>query len=217
MTRACHGSRMAKCRNRWRRGRRREKIRAMAELTRVVDELAGRLIRLRWLEPADVDVIREGDRDSDGSRRAGSTHLPYPAFAQRKWWEEDLAKPVEDDSAHLAIETLDGVVVGTIGVARPDRRNGVFGYGIRILAPHGRNGYGTEAVILLLRFYFAELRYQKCDTVVYAFNDASLEFHGRLGFQVEGRRRRGVFTQGFYLDVVLVGRTREEFAERLGL
>jgi Acetyltransferase (GNAT) domain len=128
---------------RWRRVWGREKTRAMSEVEPVVDELAGRLVRLRGLEPADVDVIREGDRDSEGVRRAGATHLPYPAFAQRKWWEEDLAKRVEDDSAHLAIETLDGMFVGSIGVGRPDRRNGVFGYGIGILAPHRGKGYGT--------------------------------------------------------------------------
>jgi RimJ/RimL family protein N-acetyltransferase len=104
-----------------------------------------------------------------------------------------------------------------MGVGRADRRNRVFSYGIALGLPHRRQGYGTEAVVLLLRFYFAELNYQKCDTTVYAFNESSLAFHERLGFQVEGTCRRNIFTRGRYHDVVLVAMTREEFDAHHGL
>lgn len=81
-----------------------------------------------------------------------------------------------------AIETLDGTLVGWVNVARTDRRNGLFTYAIGVGREHWRKGYGTEAVLMMLRFYFAELAYRKVETKVYAFNEASLRFHDELGF-----------------------------------
>jgi RimJ/RimL family protein N-acetyltransferase len=91
---------------------------------------------------------------------------------------------------------------------------GRFSHGLAIGAGHRRQGFGTEAVGLLLRFYFGELRYQKCDTSIYGFNDASLAMHEKLGFQIEGRVRRAVFARGEYHDELIVGITADEFFER---
>jgi RimJ/RimL family protein N-acetyltransferase len=181
------------------------------------NDLAGRLVRLRAPEPEDLDAFRAFDLDSQGARQWGQTELPISRDAQRRWSEEDAAKRPTGDATRLAVETLAGAVVGSISVDRADRRHGVFSYGIGLGAEHRGKGYGSEALVLLLRFYFAELGYQKCDTGIYAFNEGSLRFHERLGFVVEGRRRRSVFTQGEYRDVVLVGITREEFASLHGL
>jgi RimJ/RimL family protein N-acetyltransferase len=67
-------------------------------------------------------------------------------------------------------------------------------------------------VNLVLRYYFRELRYQKCTVQVYDFNDASIALHERLGFQREGRMRRMGYTEGRHFDVLLYGITAEEFA-----
>ncbi len=151
--------------------------------------------------------------DTDVDRRVGSTHLPSSRAAFERRLEE-ATKPTDDDSVVLAIETLDGTLVGGMSVGQADRRNRVFSFGIGIRREHWRRGYATEALELLLRFYFAELGYQKVETGVYEFNEPSLRFHEAFGFEVEGRRRRAVFTQGEYHDVVLFGMTVEEFESR---
>ncbi len=181
------------------------------------NELAGKLVRLRAPEPDDLDTFRVFNLDSQGARQWGQTELPVSREAQRHWSEEDASKRPAGDTTRLVIETLAGDVVGSVSVDMADRRNGVFSYGIAIGSEHRGKGFGSEALVLLLRFYFAELGYQKCDTGIYAFNDGSLRFHERHGFAVEGRRRRGVYTEGEYHDVVLVGITREEFDSRHGL
>lgn len=183
---------------------------------RTLNELAGALIRLRAPEPEDLDVFREFDLDSEGSRRWGATHLPVSRDAQRRWYEEDCSRgrtttghgwpsrPMpENSSGALPSVWTTG---GTACFPTPSARN-----------PARGKGYGTEAIVLLLRFYFAELGCQKCDTVIYAFNEGSMRFHERLGFVVEVRRRRGVCTQGQHHDAVKIGMTREEFDARHGL
>jgi RimJ/RimL family protein N-acetyltransferase len=77
-----------------------------------------------------------------------------------------------------------------------------------------RRGYAAEAITIVLRYYFEELRYQKAFVGVYSFNEASLGLFARLGFVQEGRQRRMVFTRGRYFDMVWLGMTAEEFAAR---
>ncbi|MDQ3640710.1 MAG: GNAT family N-acetyltransferase [Actinomycetota bacterium] len=178
------------------------------------NEFEGTLVRLRAVEPEDADVWYASGLDTETDRRGGFTHLPSSRSAYRERAME-ASKAPEGDSVSLMIETLDGVVVGGLGVGG-NRRTRVFDYGIGVGREHWRKGYGTEALQLLFRFYFLELGYQKVETGVYAFNEPSLRFHETFGFAVEGRRRRAVFTRGEYHDVVLFGMTCEEFMTRHG-
>ncbi len=83
---------------------------------------------------------------------------------------------------------------GTINTHSCDPRHGTFGYGLAIAREHWRKGYASEAICLVLAYYFRELRYQKVTAHVYAFNEASIRLHEKLGFQLEGRLRRMIFT-----------------------
>lgn len=49
---------------------------------------------------------------------------------------------------------------------------------------------------IVLRYYFHELRCQKATVIVYAFNERSKQLHEGLGFRLEGRLRRTVYTNG---------------------
>ena len=180
-----------------------------------LDELAGTLVRLRPPRLDDLDAFHRF-RDSDGERRAGQTQLPRTLEQSRQRLEDLVRSKREGDATFLVVETRDGDVAGSMSVGRADRRNGVFSYGIALFPPYRRKGFATEAVLLLLRFYYEELGYHRCESEVYAFNDPSLAFHEKLGFVVEGRRRRAIFTQGAYHDAVTIGLLREEFDERHG-
>jgi RimJ/RimL family protein N-acetyltransferase len=179
-----------------------------------LDELAGEKVRLRGLRVEDGAAFLAMDRDTDGARRWGETNLPRTDDRARAWLEEQVSKVRTDDTSFLVIERLDDVVVGSMSVGRASARHGRFSYGLGLGHEHRRQGFGSEAITLLLRFYFGELRYAKCDTSVYDFNEASLRLHERLGFQVEGRIRQAIFTSGEYHDEIIVGITADEFFRR---
>ena len=107
-------------------------------------------------------------------------------------------------------------MVGDISTNHCDPRVGHLHYGVNIGRGHRRKGYASEAILLVLRYYFEELRYQKVTTTLYSFNDATIALHERLGFQQEGRIRRSIFTRGAYYDELLVGMTVEEFSAQHG-
>jgi len=75
-----------------------------------------------------------------------------------------------------------------------------------------RQGYASEAIRIVLRYYFFERRYQKANVSIFEFNEGSVVLHQKLGFQPEGRLRRTVFSNGRFWDELLFGITIEEFS-----
>ncbi|MBV8857405.1 MAG: GNAT family N-acetyltransferase [Acidobacteria bacterium] len=55
-------------------------------------------------------------------------------------------------------------------------------------------------MLLVLKYYFEELRYQKCLVTVHSDNPASVALHAGLGFVREGTLRRMVYTGGQFYD-----------------
>lgn len=170
----------------------------------------GDKVRLRAIEPEDWETFSQFELDSELARLAGSTRFPRSRAAAREWAEE-ASKRSNGDRIDLVIETINGTAIGAISVREADRRHGVFSYAIAIAQEHRRKGYGTQAVWLLLRHYFRELRYNKVEVGIYSFNEESIYFHESLGFQHEGRRRQSHYSEGRYYDMVLMGMTVQEF------
>jgi RimJ/RimL family protein N-acetyltransferase len=171
----------------------------------------GQQVRLRGVEPSDASHFLRWNLDSERARRLDFLWPPQSEAAVRAWVEAQSLKRLENDAYHWVIENLAGEPVGTLSTHDCQPRHGTFSYGIDVAAEHRCRGYASEAIRLVLRYYFHQLRYQKVTVAVHADNLASLALHARLGFVREGTLRRMVFTNGAYCDVVWWGLTREEF------
>jgi len=78
-------------------------------------------------------------------------------------------------------------------------------------ADRGR-GVGSEAVGLLLRFAFDDLNLQRVQLHVFADNAAAIRVYEKAGFVREGVLRQAAHIGGKYVDVVLMGILREDYA-----
>jgi len=172
----------------------------------------GGTIRLRAVAVDDWPAFEAWERDDESNRRSYMIPFPRSAEATRKWVEDAATREYGGDLFRWVIERHDGVPVGTINTHTCDARNGTFSVGLAIGQGHRGHGYAGQAIRLVLRFYFEELRYQKVNAHVYGFNDASRRLHERLGFQLEGRIRRMIYSMGTYHDTLVFGLTAEEFA-----
>ena len=171
----------------------------------------GKAVRLRAVEPEDWQHFFEWQADTYFDRATYHIDFPQSREAARKWTANLATAEVKNDEYRWVIENLDGEFVGTLNTHSCDPRNGTFQYGIAIRREHWRRGYATEAIALVLRYFFHELRYQKVNVHIYDFSEDSLALHRRLGFTEEGRMRRMGHTEGRYYDWVLMGMTGEEF------
>jgi RimJ/RimL family protein N-acetyltransferase len=177
----------------------------------------GERVRLRAIEPSDWAAYFSWNQDDEQARGVSSIPFPQSAEAVRQWAQQEATRKPEEDAFRFVIENEAGEVVGDLTTHHCDARVGSFSYGITIRRERRRNGYAAQAIALVLRYYFRELRYQKATVSVYSFNEASVRLHESLGFQLEGRIRRTVFTDGQYGDELVYGMTAEEFSRSNGV
>lgn len=172
----------------------------------------GHRLRLRAVEVDDWKTFYEWDKDSEGGRLMDYVWFPSSQESVRRWTEEEATSEARGDRFRFQMEALDGgALVGTVNTHSTEPRDGTFSYGLAVLPAHQRKGYAREAIALVLRHFFHELRYQKVNVTVYAYNAPSIALHERMGFALEGRLRRHKYSGGAYHDVLLYGMTREEF------
>lgn len=171
----------------------------------------GEKIKLRPVKYEDWQMQFEEDNDSEGLR-ALEPGIELPKNEEiRKDRIEKIINNKSENTLWFSIENMNGEYVGSTNIHNRDERNGTFSIMVRIFRSYRGRGYADEALKIVLRYGFHELRYQKVNSETVDFNTASINLHKSLGFKEEGRRRRCVFTGGKYYDEVLFGMTREEF------
>jgi RimJ/RimL family protein N-acetyltransferase len=167
---------------------------------------------LRAVEPGDAEFFHQWNQDTNTARLLYWVPFPESLEAAKQWAQQNATRHSDNDEFFWVIETLQGEFAGTISTHYANRRNGNFKYGIGILEAHRRKGYAIQAIELVLRYYFKELRYRKALAEVYSFNEPSIQLHERAGFTLEGRLRDMIYTEGRFHDLLVFGILAEEFA-----
>lgn len=173
--------------------------------------LNGRLVRLRAIEPTDIDRVYEWINDREVARFLMARY-PMSRSDEEKWIEESSGNNGFGRDVRLAIETLDGVHIGTIGLhaLRPEDRCAELGIMIGDKS-YWANGYGTDAILTLLRFAFYQMNLHRVSLGVFPFNQRGLACYRKCGFVEEGRHRDEIYRDGRYWDIVRMGILRDEF------
>jgi RimJ/RimL family protein N-acetyltransferase len=112
----------------------------------------------------------------------------------------------------LAIETKDGIHIGNLGLhdPHPEHRSATLGILIGE-KDYWSNGYGTDAIVTLLRFGFGEMNLHRVTLHVFEFNERAIACYKKCGFQIEGTLRQHYYGEGRYWDVIVMGVLRDDF------
>ncbi|MFC0190058.1 GNAT family N-acetyltransferase [Fictibacillus aquaticus] len=173
----------------------------------------GKLVRLRPIQHSDWKYFHKDSLDSEISRLNDAIYGPRSEEGTKRWTESEAEKGWDGHNFRMAVENFDGELVGSISTDKCDPRNGTFSYGVSIFRDHWKNGYASDSIKIVLRYFFNELRYQKATAYVYSFNEGSIQMHNRIGFTQEGCLRNMIYTQGKYYDLLVFGLTDEEFEQ----
>ena len=176
----------------------------------------GSRIRLRAVESGDAEAHYRFNLSDD----SGMLDQLYPPGSLARVQEQASRTTLagfDNQMFAFQMESIEtGELVGGIATHDCDPRSGLVSYGLWVFDGHRGQGFAKEAICLVLRYYFQELRYQKANVAVYDINEPSKRLHEALGFQVEARLRRSVYTKGEFSDLLWFGMTVEEFRERHG-
>lgn len=74
------------------------------------------------------------------------------------------------------------------------------------------HGFGTQAVQLLLDFAFKDLNLRRVYLHVFANNIPAIRIYEKKGFKNEGLLRQAAYVDGAYMDVMVMGILRDEYA-----
>lgn len=173
------------------------------------DLWADEVVRLTALDPAEAEIVARWSRDTEYHRLSDNDcAYPQPAKKAREWLERD-----SDHRFNFLIRTrTDDRLIGGIGLWIESWAHGEAWVGIGIgERDYWGNGYGTEAMRLILRFAFDELNLQRVSLGVYAYNPRAIRSYEKAGFRREGVVRGDCHRDGQHWDSVFMGILREEW------
>ena len=118
----------------------------------------------------------------------------------------------QPNQINFSVETTDGRLIGLLFITRISTQHrhcdlGVVAIGER---EYWDKGYGTEMVLLALRFCFREVRMQQVHIVTAEFNERARRCYGRI-FPHEQRHRRWAWHEDRFWDEVYFDIVEEEF------
>jgi len=176
-------------------------------------DLAGERVMLRRFQPADVAEF-VAYRSSPAVARYQSWDAPYPREEGERFVRE-IARDHPDTAGEwfqfaVALRGT-GQLIGDCA-AMPhadDPRQCTIGFTI---APgHQGRGYGTEAVRLLLSYFFTARGKHRVIAYCDARNAASAALLERLGMRREGHLRQSTWAKGEWTDDLLYALLRDEW------
>lgn len=178
--------------------------------------MQGKKVRIRALEKKDLDFVMEWVNDPEITKNLSSLFLYPTSKEQEEKWLENIRNFEATDKV-FAIETLEGVYLGNIGLHRINWKDRNAEVGIVIGKKEDWDkGYGTDAVLTLLDFAFNRMNLHRIYLRVWDFNLRAIKSYEKCGFKKEGILREGHFDNGKYHDVVMMGILKEEFNSKPG-
>jgi RimJ/RimL family protein N-acetyltransferase len=172
--------------------------------------LEGKLVRLRPLEPEDLEHAYTWMNDPEVTYFLGMRY-PISRVEEDRWLREASANNFAS-GVRLAIETKEGVLIGSIDLRNTSPEDRRAGLGIVIGEPeYWSKGYGADAIMTVLRFAFHQMNLNRVFLEAFESNERALACYRKSGFREEGRLRQDRFKHGRYWDTIVMGVLREEF------
>ncbi|MEX2247483.1 MAG: GNAT family protein [Dehalococcoidia bacterium] len=173
--------------------------------------IEGKIVNLRAREMTDLANFTRWINDTEVTRHL-SMRYQMSLLAEEKWLSELVSQPMAYDRVAFSIDTKDGVHIGSLNyhIIVPEERKASLGIMIGE-KEYWAKGYGTDAIVTLLRFGFDEMNLNRVELRVFADNARAIACYRKCGFVEEGRLRQDRFARGEYTDTHIMGILRDEF------
>ena len=171
-------------------------------------KLIGNRIYLSPRTSEDAEIFTEWLNDFETTDYIGQSGKLYTLASEKKFLEDNYSP-----EATFVIVTLDeDKMIGTVSLEKIDHQNRNAVLGIFIGDKNYRNnGYGTEAIKLILDYGFNYLNLNNIKLDLMEFNERALKCYKKCGFKEYGRRRKCKFVNGKYYDNIEMDILAEEF------
>ena len=172
----------------------------------MADKEIAKTLGLRAMTEADLPIVWSW-RNHDAIRKFMLTQDKIALDVHRSWFETSS----KDPSRHLMILERDQQPSGFMNI-KVDQVNNSADWGF-YAAPGAPKGTGTLMGQAAITYAFQNLGVNKICGQVLGFNDASLRFHEKLGFQKEGVLREHARIKNSYHALVCFGLLKRDWLQ----
>jgi diamine N-acetyltransferase len=173
----------------------------------------GERIRLRAIERDDIPRYVAWFNDPEVT--AGlATYLPMSLADETRWFENLGNRPAEERGMAVDVKTAEAAWqhIGSVGFEHIEwvHRSAEFGIAIGEKT-FWHQGYGTEAIRLMLKHGFETLNLNRIFLRVYENNPHAIKTYEKVGFVKEGIMRDAIYRNGCYINDLLMSMLRSEW------
>lgn len=174
-------------------------------------KLIGERIYLSPINMEDAEKYVEWFCDFKTTDGIGKSGNIMTVEAEREWIDNIL----KNRNINFSIINLENdELIGNCGFSIIDHQNRIGTVGIFIGEEKNRsNGYGAEALKLLIDYGFNYLNLNNIMLTVKSFNERAINCYKKVGFKEFGRRRESYFLNGKYYDDVYMDILANELKE----
>lgn len=175
--------------------------------------LNGERVYLRPLEASDLDSFYANALWNKEIRRLTGTQAVFSRQGLQNWFERNSTDESRIDLL-ICLQENDQPI-GDLALLDINHlnQNAVVRISVFDKAYWGE-GYGTEALFLLLEFGFDILNLHRIGLDVFEYNVRAIKAYEKLGFKQEGVIREELFYDGKFHDSILMGILQKEFIEK---
>lgn len=170
--------------------------------------LTTKMLRLRPVEESDLAHFQRWLADDELRRWLGSVN-EQPSVAEEFDWY--MSKRQDPDTILWSIEAADGTLLGNVELRlRLLNRRAEVGIGI-FDRQHWGEGYGTEAMRLVLGYAFGDLKLNRVELTTDEENVRAIRSYEKCGFVREGLLREHRLIDGRPVDSVAMAVLRSDW------
>ena len=158
-------------------------------------------IYLRALEPEDLSFVYEIE-NNENIWEVSNTQTPYSQFLIKQYLDNSHQDIYEAKQLRLVIcQNKNFKAIGLIDLFDYDPRNNRAGIGIIIKDETNRNqGFGMQALELLIKYSFQKLNLNQLFANINAENSSSIALFTKFGFKKIGTKKQWNLIDGIYQD-----------------
>ncbi|MFW5706419.1 MAG: GNAT family N-acetyltransferase [Bacteroidota bacterium] len=164
-----------------------------------MQSLNGKNLRLRAMEPSDIDLMYEWENDPETWIYSNTT-TPFSRFYLEQYIINSHCDIYSEKQLRLMIETRDGTTLGCIDMFEFDPKNRRAGIGILIAREFRKKGFASESLDIIINYAKNVLALHQLFCNISHDNKKSLELFKKKGFREAGQKKQWLLVEDHWVD-----------------
>ncbi len=165
--------------------------------------LQGNNIKLRAMEPSDIDLMYEWENDPD-TWQYSNTQTPFSRFHLEQYIINSHSDIYTDKQLRLMIVNKKYDTIGCVDLFEFDPKNKKAGLGILIAKPFRSKGHASETLDVIIKYCYTTLELHQLYCNITEENVKSMRLFKSKGFEVVGLKKDWILHENNWLNEYLL-------------